>query len=176
MKIHFRLLTLLFLVCILACHIGCSTDTETTPYTRRTTEEDAYAKVVTVRVDGNAVEEWEARVYPAGESYDYARLSILDTVRHLGVSAERSGQRYVRLTYNGKVFYLDVRDGKFEEGRIHGDNWLIPAPGSTDFYCEPTGEDVITDSNTLSCLLHFLGVSVSMECNYEEGVVSFRHT
>lgn len=102
--------------------------------------------------------------FPAFKSSKNVRLPFVQTVEALGLTVEKQSEViYVKndndtyvLRYSPDVSF--VRQGDM-------DNLMIPAPGTSSYYCRYESGDVFLDSDTLDEVLYRMGVDIDISVN-----------
>lgn len=118
-------------------------------------------------IQGTVYVNWNVTEIPGYIGSSEVRLPFMQIVRSLGMVIEQKNNRIFQITYKSDVFILQCYPYIFlaSEERID-DNFMIPVPGASSFYCQYESGDVFLDDETLTGAISLMGLTVHLYTDY----------
>ena len=103
----------------------------------------------------------------------YATMPLIEVLSACDVKIEWLNQNDALISHEDTTFILSLSQQELidEDSR---NNWLLQPPGSTYYFCEQVGTEIIIDDCTMSNVLHGLGIRTEMSINYRNREVSIK--
>ncbi|MBR2444411.1 MAG: hypothetical protein IKB27_03325 [Clostridia bacterium] len=148
---------LVFVIFLSSCNFESNIEEKNTDYSG-----------VVVVVEGVKIADENARIYD-----DCCRLSFVKVLSVLGAEINWKTSELACVKISNRQFELDLKSKTYQEcGTTY--NFLIPAPGTTTFFCESIEKDIVLDDITLRCALKWSGYSdYIITSNVENKLIMF---
>jgi len=109
----------------------------------------------------------------ADVSRKYATMPLIEVLSACDVKIEWLNQNDALISYEDAAFILSLSQQELID-KNSGNNWLLQPPGSTYYFCEQVGTEIIIDDCTMSNVLHSLGIRTEISINYRNREVSIK--
>lgn len=110
---------------------------------------------------------------PVKMYYNYADIPFTSVLKSLGATLTWESDSKAKITFNEKIYILDVENCELYEAENKTENMLYQIDGGRIFVY-PAGQELMVDSNTLVCVLEDMGENVAINCNKTSRTVTIK--
>lgn len=104
----------------------------------------------TLYVNGKKITNENVKIFS-----NYVDLPLTEVMKGVGIDVDWVNDSTAEITCNGQKYILNLAEATLTE---YGDdyNLIKPAPGSTSFHYKVLEKEVVTDENTIKCILFLM--------------------
>ena len=102
---------------------------------------------------------------------EYVDLPLIKIFNCLGYNVQWIDDDVMYIITDEEKYILELKDKASLKKDGDNFNLISPVPGSTSFHSEIVENEVILDSDTVNCILFFMGKSMCIDVDYDNAVV-----
>ncbi len=107
-------------------------------------------------------------------------LPLVASLRSIGCHIQWTDEKSAIVTWEGQDYALNISEEEKSFAKI-GDNtvnYLLPAPGSKNYYFKSIEKDIIIDDGTFDLIMHMMEIEANIyaDCNSMTAYVEILHT